>query len=678
MLLLALFACKSNVSKTEKVLLPPEVTITSPEDGAESIEDHEIDFSATVLDDETLPEDLILSWSSSLDEEINADPADSNGIASFTTDTLSSGEHEITLSATNSAELNTSATITIFVVATEDAPSIELLLPAEDFIEDGETSFFKVSATDPNYSYEDLSLSFISNVAGEFCAPELNEENEGSCEIPLPLGTHEMEFSVENPDGLRQFIEFEYYVLPPSQIDNDLDGYTEEEGDCNDEDPLISPEGTEVINNIDDDCDDLIDDETDIYDDDGDGFSEDDGDCDDDDINSYPDATEVCDGKDQDCNGIIDNDTVCFDDDEDGFTESDGDCDDDDPTAFPNNDEAIDGIDNDCDTYIDEGSEFFDDDGDCYCESTPCYGSIEPSCTSFAEGDCDDANDTFAPNAIEYCDGLDTNCNGDPDDNPSDGSIYYPDSDVDGFGDPSSPMSACEQPEGYVTNFDDCNDAEPLAWTGNIEVCDYADNDCNGLTDEYVTIQFYGDSDGDGYGTTNDTTIDCTPPAGYVANSDDCNDAEPLAWTGADEYCDGVDNNCNSVTDEPNALDCVNHYIDGDGDGFGNISGFQCQCAPDATFGTTDSTDCYDSNPLAYPGAGYQALDRGDGSFDYDCNGTEEQQYPSNSECNFLGCENGWLGYIPSCGQSDDYEEDCSGAVWVCFYDTFTYTQGCK
>ena len=513
---------------------------------------------------------------------------------------LRPGEHQITLEATNSENLNTSASISLLIIATEDAPNIQLLLPVEDFIEDGLSSFFKVAATDPSYSYDDLSLSFISNIAGEICAPELNEENEGSCDIALPLGTHQMEFSVENPEGLRQFITFEYHVLPSSQIDNDLDGYTEEEGDCDDDDPLISPDGTVIINDIDDDCDELIDDETDIYDDDGDGFSENDGDCDDDDINSYPEAVEVCDGIDQDCNGIIDNNTVCFDDDTDGFSESDGDCDDDNPNAFPNNNEEIDGIDNDCDSYIDEGSDF-DDDGDCYCELTPCYGSIEPSCTSLAEGDCDDSDTTFSPNSVDFCDGFDTNCNGEIDENPYDGTIYYLDSDEDGYGDLSNPLASCAEVIGYVLNANDCNDSEPLAWTGNTETCDYIDNDCNGQTDEGLLLTFYADNDSDGYGTPNGTTMDCSAPEGYVSNADDCNDAEPLAWTGADEYCDGVDNNCNTVTDEPNALDCINHYVDGDGDGYGDISGFQCQCAPDATFPSTNADDCYDSNNLAYP-----------------------------------------------------------------------------
>ena len=42
------------------------------------------------------------------------------------------------------------------------------------------------------------------------------------------------------------------------------------------------------------------------FDDDGDGFSEDDGDCNDQDINISPEGTEICDGLDNDCDELVD------------------------------------------------------------------------------------------------------------------------------------------------------------------------------------------------------------------------------------------------------------------------------------------------------------------------------------------------------------------------------------
>ena len=109
--------------------------------------------------------------------------------------------------------------------------------------------------------------------------------------------------------------------------DYDGDGYTEKDGDCNDEDATISPGSTEECDGIDNDCDGEIDNDvlTTYYADaDGDGFGDDTsaiesctipsegnyienaGDCDDTDADVNPDATEVCDDIDNDCDGTID------------------------------------------------------------------------------------------------------------------------------------------------------------------------------------------------------------------------------------------------------------------------------------------------------------------------------------------------------------------------------------
>ncbi|MDP2312362.1 MAG: MopE-related protein [Pseudomonadota bacterium] len=71
----------------------------------------------------------------------------------------------------------------------------------------------------------------------------------------------------------------------------------------------------------------------DTVDDDADGFSEADGDCDDGDTSVHPGAAEACDGVDEDCSGVADD----RDDDRDGHSPCDagGDCDDADATAYP-------------------------------------------------------------------------------------------------------------------------------------------------------------------------------------------------------------------------------------------------------------------------------------------------------------------------------------------------------
>ena len=492
-------------------------------------------------------------------------------------------------------------------------PTIELLLPVVDTVEENIPTLFKIRVRDPNYELEELTLAFISDQDGAFCAPILENTEEAYCEAILSVGQHSLEFAAYNPDFFSAKIIYALTVQDASQIDNDGDGFSENEGDCDDSNALISPNGTETIDNVDEDCNGLIDDHTDIFDDDGDGFSENDGDCDDTEAAFSPEAQEICDEIDQNCNGLIDDGTECYDDDDDGFTEEDGDCNDNEADSFPNNPEIADGIDNNCDGNIDEGSAFFDDDGDCFCETLPCYDSVNANCAALAEGDCDDNNAAFSPNAFETCDGLDNDCNGLEDDNALDGSVFYLDADGDGRGDPNHP------------------------------------------------------------------TILCNRISGYVANTADCNDAEPLAWIGAPEYCDGVDNDCDNQTDELGAVDCTDYYVDGDLDGFGDPAYSQCQCAPDSVYVTTVGDDCYDANPDARPSqTAFFDQDRGDGSFDYDCNYSEEKQFPLTSICSFQVCDDGWANAIPACGMVNSYEYDCFNTLAGCYFDNDFRTQTCR
>ena len=74
---------------------------------------------------------------------------------------------------------------------------------------------------------------------------------------------------------------------------------------------------------------------------------------------------------------------------------------------------------------------------------------------------------------------------------------------------------------------------------------------------------------------------------------------------GAEEVCDGVDNNCDEAVDEPEAIDAVSWYRDRDGDSYGDpdgeVEGPQCD-PPDSTGWTSDATDCDDGDVHVNPG----------------------------------------------------------------------------
>jgi hypothetical protein len=78
--------------------------------------------------------------------------------------------------------------------------------------------------------------------------------------------------------------------------------------------------------------------------------------------------------------------------------------------------------------------------------------------------------------------------------------------------------------------------------------CDGLDNDCDGSIDEGVQNIYYQDSDSDNYGNPAVTVFACSAPVGYVSDNTDCNDGDGTVYPGADEVCDGKDNDCNSGT----------------------------------------------------------------------------------------------------------------------------------
>ncbi len=266
------------------------------------------------------------------------------------------------------------------------------------------------------------------------------------------------------------------------------DGYAEQVGDCNDNDPAFYPGAPET--NCDDPNDYNCDGSVGYVDADGDGHPAC-QDCDDTDATVYPGAPELCDGKDNNCNG-----SASF---PGGETDKDGDgviackdCDDNDKNNFPGNTEVCDGKDNDCNGLADFPGGEIDADGDGV-----------PVCL-----DCDDNDKNNYPGNTEICDGKDNDCNGLAD---------FPGGEVDKDGDG---VPACL----------DCDDNDPARFPGNPEICDGKDNDCNPLT-----WASGGEVDNDG-----DGSLSCA----------DCNDNDPTNFPGNTEKCDGKDNNCNSIVDQ--------------------------------------------------------------------------------------------------------------------------------
>lgn len=388
---------------------------------------------------------------------------------------------------------------------------------------------------------------------------------------------------------------------PTPEPDADSDGFSPADGDCDDANQSTYPGAPELGDGLDNDCDGNIDEGLNTTDDDGDGFSEAQGDCNDDDTSQFPGATETpYDGIDQDCSGMD-----LIDVDEDGYAGTDApdgiDCDDNDESIHPDADEICDDIDNNCDDVIDndaidQNTYHPDSDQDGFGDAHSSLLACEGSSTLLVDGsDCDDSRGNVNPNAAESCDGLDNDCDSTIDEGVT--TVYYPDVDQDGFGNGASPQAACSTPTGYVLVAGDCDDGRNTVNPDAAEVCDTLDNDCDSATDEGVTTVYYEDLDDDGFGS--DITLDaCTLPEGYSTVTEDCDDEVSSINPDALEVCNGLDDDCDLLTDE--GVTTV-YYQDGDGDGVGSSVTVEACSLPSGYSATTG--DCNDANAAIKPGA---------------------------------------------------------------------------
>ena len=157
---------------------------------------------------------------------------------------------------------------------------------------------------------------------------------------------------------------------------------------------------------------------------------------------------------------------------------------------------------------------------------------------------------------------------------------------------------------------------------------------------------------------------------GYIG-AQDCRDDDALSYPGADERCDGVDNDCDGRTDEEDAVDATTFYADLDGDGFGDPDSPVVGCSPPE--GTVEAgTDCDDANPGVHPDAPetwYDGVDSdcaGDDDFDrdgdgfsggvdgVDCDDAEPTAYPAAEEVCGDGIDNNCDGSLGPCGLNGD------------------------
>ena len=163
---------------------------------------------------------------------------------------------------------------------------------------------------------------------------------------------------------------------------------------------------------------------------------------------------------------------------------------------------------------------YLDADGDGYSDGTTAIQCGDPGADYYlagdltaTSGDCDDTNILINPTTVRYLD-----------------------ADGDGQSDGTT-LNQCTRATNYYLTGElangtsgDCDDGDALNYSGNTEICDGQDNDCDTIVDNGVQTTYYADSDGDGYGDSAVSTGACTPPVGYTGDNADCLDSDGTVY----------------------------------------------------------------------------------------------------------------------------------------------------
>ena len=207
--------------------------------------------------------------------------------------------------------------------------------------------------------------------------------------------------------------------------------------------------------------------------------------------------------------------------------ESIGDCNDNDDLISPAADEVCDGADNNCDGLIDDAdanldlntaTEFFHD-ADVDSQGDPndsVFRCTVPPGFVTNNTDCDDTNDARYLGALEYCNGLDDDCDGTEDESAEDAIAYYVDADGDEHGAPANTpaevrcpgydpiTSLALHPTGLAPSNTDCDDTDVNISPSAPELCSNGiDENCDGHNTIGATdvSTFVVDADSDGFGS---------------------------------------------------------------------------------------------------------------------------------------------------------------------------------
>jgi len=249
----------------------PVVTLVGPTEGSEHPDGDLLTVVATATDSDQAWETLDAWVISGADGTLWTGNPGSNGAIEVELGPPSQGTYriEVLVQDEDGQTGSASAEITVF----EDGrPDVEILTPDDNGEADGTEGVLLEGTVEDDLDDADMvAVKWTSDVDGLFHEGFPDSDGSTVVQAPLSMGQHVVTLSGTDSEGKSGAHTIEFEVYDPLDRDDDYDGYTENEGDCDDGDSTLSPGWEEVCDDVDNNCDGVVNDPwADDYEDDDD------------------------------------------------------------------------------------------------------------------------------------------------------------------------------------------------------------------------------------------------------------------------------------------------------------------------------------------------------------------------------------------------------------------------
>lgn len=232
---------------------PPTVVILGPSEGQVFNASDAVNLIAAVTDAEDAYDTLTVEVIDVPDGSLWTGAPAATGSLTVPL-TLTPGQHLVTLNATDTHGNTSSATVG-FEVMEDGRPVVEILAPTDGATYDlADLVSFRGVVSDDETAVEALGIAWSSDRDGVFATNAPDSSGAVSTAFALSAGIHTITLSATDGTGLAGSDSVVVTVEDPLGRDDDGDGWSENAGDCEDDDPRVNPDATDLCDDLDNDC----------------------------------------------------------------------------------------------------------------------------------------------------------------------------------------------------------------------------------------------------------------------------------------------------------------------------------------------------------------------------------------------------------------------------------------